>query len=127
MISITLDSTHCDLGDALLCPSCGEANLHHEVTEVWNRRTEDARDGLHARLAGPVMTTDAIMSGNPSGRRNGLTVTFSCEHCTAHPVLTLLQHKGTTYIRWAEGSEISEPWDNGAPENVCLGSMNDVS
>jgi hypothetical protein len=47
-----------------------------------------------------VSTVTAKGSGNPSARRQGLTIKFDCEHCEGSHVLTIAQHKGTTYVKW---------------------------
>jgi hypothetical protein len=37
---------------------------------------------------------------DPSDRRDGLTITFSCETCEDLPVLSIVQHKGLTLVGW---------------------------
>ena len=91
------------LGQAVCCPSCGEINLHHEITEVFNRRTEDAKDGLHVLVTGASSTIETGMSANPSPYRDGILIRFSCEHCDANPVMVITQHKGTTYMKFISG------------------------
>jgi hypothetical protein len=87
--------------DALVCPSCGEENLHHEKIEVFER-VEDAAEGCHVVVEGRTLHSDPDITGNPSRRRNGLKIRFWCEHCPATPTLELLQHKGSTYMWWGE-------------------------
>jgi len=89
---------------ALICPRCGEANLHHHTVTAYNR----APDAVITRVT--VITPDAVVSGpvpssqcaNPSSRRQGLTISFLCENCRCIAQLTLEQHKGTSYLRWRE-------------------------
>ena len=81
----------------LECPSCGSDYLHQKQTDIYERR-EDEESGLHVRVEGKQATTDANMEGNPSGRRNGLTIQFWCEGCRANPVMSIYQHKGNTYV-----------------------------
>ena len=85
------------LGSELKCPSCGNNYLHHEKVEVFER-SEDAEKGLHVKVENSVVTTDTSLSGNPSIRRDGLTIEFSCEGCKARPVLSISQHKGNTWV-----------------------------
>ena len=101
---------------ALVCPSCGGSNLHHEAVHVWSRHGEDATKGTYVRADGKssCVESDAPMDGNPSRRRDGLTIEFSCEACSGAPVgasrnpsdepqkhcLHIVQHKGTTYLSW---------------------------
>jgi hypothetical protein len=37
---------------------------------------------------------------NPSERRQGLAIAFSCEDCDAKLELTIAQHKGNTIVEW---------------------------
>lgn len=94
----------------LACPSCGEEYLHHTLVEVWNRSTEDSVTGLHARVDGDTFWHDDRMQGNPSGRRDGIRISFWCEHCgpgyepgdnkLESLTLVIVQHKGNTDIHW---------------------------
>ena len=101
---------------ALLCPSCGGSNLHQMAVHVWERHTEDAAQGTYTCADGKASRVElnAAMAGNPSRRRDGLTIEFSCESCNGYPVgaernpadsqpnqcLHIVQHKGTTYLSW---------------------------
>lgn len=89
----------------LVCPCCKEGNLHHDTIEVFNRDTEDAATGLHVTIADQA-SIDTKMTGNPSRRRDGMLISFTCEHCTATPRMALIQHKGATYLHWLPGSEV---------------------
>ena len=84
-------------GALLLCPSCNGNSLRHEKVEVFER-DEDKSDGIHISIAGGAATIDNNLVGNPSSRRHGLGIRFTCEHCSAHPVMTIVQHKGNTWI-----------------------------
>ncbi len=85
------------LGGELKCPSCGGNYLHHEKVEIFER-FEDAEKGLHVKIENSVATTDTNLEGNPSARRDGITIEFSCESCKARPELSILQHKGNTWV-----------------------------
>lgn len=83
--------------DALCCVGCGEPNLHHEKVEVFYRDGEDAEQGYHVVCTHDV-TIGRSMIGNPSRRRDGVRIVFNCEHCDAKTELTIVQHKGSTYL-----------------------------
>ena len=89
--------------DTLACPACGGGNLHHGMVTVYSRG-EDAlkTDITSVRASGAVLTLklDSHETENPSPRRHGMAVKFTCETCDALPVLTLFQHKGSTYVEW---------------------------
>jgi len=85
------------IGAELLCPSCGNNNLHHGEVQVFECE-EDAEHGVHVTVADGKATMDTSLKGNPSARRHGMTIVFSCEHCKATPALSIKQHKGITYI-----------------------------
>jgi len=84
------------------CPACGEGNLHHGEVTVFNRGEDDpkclvTKVGLFGTS---IKITDG--KGNPSSRRDGVLIEFTCEHCYAGPVLEIIQHKGATFIQWRE-------------------------
>lgn len=98
----------------LLCPDCGEINLHQGQVEAWNR-PEDADTGNHIVVVGDSVTGDNDMSKNPSPRRQGLSIEFACEHCSYDEktnnldgkvfTLNIIQHKGSTYLMWKEDDD----------------------
>jgi transcription elongation factor Elf1 len=87
----------------LECPACGNENLHQRLVDIFPRRedadcapiTVDAKDGT-------IFGAAVIRIPNPSARRQGLSITFECEHCPAEPILDIYQHKGTTHVEWRE-------------------------
>ena len=96
--------------DVLRCPNCKEPYLHHGKVMVYDRHEDDefvnvttVNDGLSATHRIP-----SIGSGNPSSRRDGVTIEFMCENCHGGSDeglvgvfrLTIAQHKGNTYMRW---------------------------
>lgn len=106
----------------LLCPGCGETNLHHDCIDICER-PEDAETGLHVRVMGgdvawnddgersPARRTflvDDCMDSNPSGRRQGLSVWFWCESCRHRSQLTIAQHKGSTFIEFLTEEQIKQ-------------------
>jgi hypothetical protein len=88
-----------DRDDVLKCPSCDWSNLHHVSVEIFERR-EDAMVGVHVQVEGKAVRVDDALTGNPSPRRQGMLIRFTCETCTAKPILQVRQHKGSTYMEW---------------------------
>jgi hypothetical protein len=98
-------------GLLLKCPRCGDGYLHHRGVAVVERVGEDEDSGeIAALVAGRIaVRTDAVMDGNFSPRRGSIVVSFACEVCgdfadggPGKPSLRLsiVQHKGCTYIGW---------------------------
>jgi hypothetical protein len=89
-----------ELGEAgeLKCSGCGEINLHHARVETFERLVEDAPLGLHFITDNDGFRIIPDMDGNPSSKRDGVKISFWCEHCEIVTILTIAQHKGTTYI-----------------------------
>ena len=87
-------------GKALMCPHCGHDNLHQETIEVFSR-SEDEEVALVTRAGGRASSA-ALETGqnNPPVRRQGMLISFECEHGCPSPVLAIYQHKGTTYVDW---------------------------
>lgn len=80
------------------CPSCGGECLHQNAVDVYFRG-EDVAEGVFVHCNDT--TVKAISSdGNPSAYRDGLVITFWCEHCDDKPQLAIIQHKGTTFYDW---------------------------
>lgn len=86
----------------LLCPRCGANNLHHEGIDVFHRREDHEKEVVTRVVGGSSKTeiVDAKGSGNPSMRRDGIVVHFSCEQCGDDIQLGIGQHKGSTEIAW---------------------------
>jgi len=85
----------------LNCPHCGHNNTHHGRVIVFNRAGEDSMTGLRATVDGAgvaIGNRASRMDGNPSARRDGVVIEFSCEGCWWVSVLEIVQHKGTTYL-----------------------------
>lgn len=91
------DQYHEGYGAELICPACGGNYLHHERVEVFDRG-EDQEQGLHVSVNDAEVSIDTSLAGNPSARRHGLSIHFSCENCDAKPVLHVAQHKGNTFV-----------------------------
>ena len=80
----------------LLCPGCKGTYLHQEFIEIFDRK-EDEKKGIHVVAGNQNIKIDTGLNGNPSSRRDGLKIHFSCETCLEKPVLAIWQHKGNTF------------------------------
>ncbi|MFN9095909.1 MAG: hypothetical protein ACK5WN_16585 [Alphaproteobacteria bacterium] len=92
----------------LCCPGCGSINLHHGFVKVFSR-DEDQTEVVvttvspASREAASVTSIETTKGhGNPSARRHGLRIRFTCELCPGVFDLTFAQHKGTTYAAWSD-------------------------
>lgn len=81
----------------LLCPSCSDNHLRHERVEIFER-AEDESKGIHVSVEDEKAIIDTSLTNNPSERRHGISIHFSCEQCSAKSILTLAQHKGNTLV-----------------------------
>lgn len=82
------------------CPNCGGENLHQDSKAIYHRKTEDSTTGLRIRVHDQQFIDDDAMESNPSDRRDGMRINFSCETCDAISELQIIQHKGTEYIKF---------------------------
>jgi predicted GIY-YIG superfamily endonuclease len=89
--------------NVMKCPACGYFFTHQEYYEIF-QRNEDS-DGIRTIVQLNQTTVDTNMKGNPSSRRDGMRMFFTCEACHFHgdksedpPMFELLiyQHKGVT-------------------------------
>lgn len=90
--------------DALLCPRCNSNNLHHGRVIVYDRG-EDAPLTTVVVVDGRDISCSerkSIECSNPSSRRHGLAILFTCENCGVWSELTIEQHKGETYLHWRD-------------------------
>lgn len=86
---------------SLQCPNCFSICLHHDEIQIFHRDKEDSNSGLKLTVTKKQQTTLASdMKGNPSQRRNGVRIKFSCENCHIKSALLIHQHKGTTFLTW---------------------------
>ena len=84
----------------LVCPNCEQQFLHQVSAGVWFREEDDTHTGGHWITQGSVRAADP--TDNPSRRRSGLSIRFECERCEAKPCLNIVQHKGETFVQWAD-------------------------
>ena len=101
---ITTSAAHLGPGSAadLLCPGCGQQNLHHGRVTVFDR-DEDAETTTVSVVDDGLVSSHRLPSdgcGNPSSRRHGIAIAFECELCAVGLELTIAQHKGMTAIEW---------------------------
>jgi len=91
--------------NTLKCPSCGGDFLHQIKVDVFER-DEDDQKVLHVQVGESKIVKSIVVnndiSGNPSLRRHGLTISFRCETCEDKPKLDFAQHKGSTLVTWRE-------------------------
>jgi hypothetical protein len=85
-----------ELGE-LKCSGCGHDYTHHNQVRVYNRG-EDSTSGMRAIVDWDTVTVDDKLSGNPSSRRHGVSILFSCESCNALSELAIYQVKGMTLL-----------------------------
>ena len=89
----------------MLCPACKDQHTHHNRVEVFSRQ-EDSFEGTHVAVVGASVKVDKDMRNNPSRRRHGVRIYFTCEFChfelneETPPMFQLLiiQHKGLTLL-----------------------------
>lgn len=89
--------------DALLCPCCGGCYLHHGAVSTFTRHAEDADTGIAFRINAGTdgsIYRSTQLTGNPSSRRDGITIEFTCENCGNTSTLGIAQHKGQTFLEW---------------------------
>jgi len=115
---ITRNAMFDDYGCLLVCP-CGCTNLHQGTVQVFQCYEDCA--GIYTEATYTETSTKKIdkwCKENPSSRRNGLRIYFTCEWChsgyagydenneeieTETPPsfeLTIAQHKGDTHIQF---------------------------
>lgn len=91
-----------DFQSTLIAP-CGDTWLHQHRVEMFCRSEDEAfcEKVEIDHYSGRVMQKRVDNSQNPSDRRQGMRIIFSCETCEdGEHHLTIKQHKGMTYIQW---------------------------
>lgn len=88
----------------LRCKSCGFNCVHQERVDVFERG-EDQEYGVHVSVGNMKAVIDTSLTDNPSKRRDGVSIFYSCEACNDITRLDIYQHKGNTFI---EDSVVSE-------------------
>lgn len=88
------------LEDSIKCPTCSEDYTHISKVELFFRDKEDSDTGIRIETDGEAISVGKDVSkskGNPSGRREGMRIIFSCEFGHVFE-LVIQQHKGTNYV-----------------------------
>jgi hypothetical protein len=98
----------------LTCP-CGKGgNIHQENVMIFHRGEDGDTTTVIAQDGGTVQATEFPSQDtcNPSTRRGGMLIEFSCEQCsysaqeTSTPDktfrLAIFQHKGNTFMEWLD-------------------------
>lgn len=83
----------------LNCPNCSSIYMRQCKIEIFERG-EDDKQGNHVIVDGDNISVDRSMADNPSARRQGMRIYFSCEECKEKPKLAITQHKGQTFFEF---------------------------
>lgn len=88
----------------MVCPRCGSDYLHHQSVTLFDR-SEDAQFVSETTVScgeAKMKIVNSSASRNPSARRQGLEIVFTCEECEEGQTLSLFisQHKGQTEMFW---------------------------
>lgn len=93
---------------SLNCEHCGNEWLHQEQVEIYR----GPEDWHHTRVIcdkhDNVTKEDhkpRNNSRNPSPRRDGVRIVFSCEQCGGFTNLLVFQHKGKEYLQTCKDGE----------------------
>jgi len=92
-----------------LCPFCGFEYTHHGKVEVYGR-CEDDKNSNHVTVERYNVKVDRSNEGNPSSRREGISIQFWCEGCHRIHYLKIAQHKGNTIIEVTDNGELSDDY-----------------
>ncbi|MBN1578221.1 MAG: hypothetical protein JW913_16795 [Chitinispirillaceae bacterium] len=85
-----------DYEHLLTCQHCGYNYTHHEEVACYAR--EDCSVGVRTRVRSKLVVQDTDISDNPSPRRNGVSISYSCEGCGKTSRINIYQHKGQTFV-----------------------------
>ena len=86
-------------GGNLLCPQCDSDYIsHRRVTTFW-RDSEDAPLGSCIKSSQDEVAITRQQWGNPSARRDGVSIDCRCEVCETLFRLYIAQHKGQTLVQ----------------------------
>ena len=89
--------------DTLVCPLCGDNHLHMGYVDTYIRDSEDNEKGTHVKVHGHDIEANDSMYGNPCERRDGVTISFTCESCNNVSFLSLGNRQGETKLGWFHG------------------------
>ena len=94
----------------LNCEHCGGENLHQEQVEIYRGESPEDSVLLQRTICDKHhhVHTDTIRrsnSRNPSPRRDGVRIVFSCETCGGFTNLLVSQRKGVEYLQSCKDGE----------------------
>ena len=97
-----MDSIELDGEMRLNCPALSDfCHLHQGKVTIYNRSEDDPHPVVTTVQDGVSETYIAANNdGNPSPRRQGMTIEFMTEQRKAPIYLNIYQHKGETYMFW---------------------------
>ena len=95
---------------SLNCEHCGGSNLHQEQVEIYRGESPEDSPILQRTVCdrlGNVHTDKVprVNSRNPSPRRDGVRMVFSCEQCGGFTNLLIAQRKGVEYLQTCRDGE----------------------
>lgn len=84
---------------------CGSDYLHQGNVTIFHRREDEDTTTVIAQDMRTVQVSNfpSADTCNPSPRRHGMIIEFSCEFCGNEgdvQRLAIFQHKGNTYMEW---------------------------
>ena len=96
------------LSSPVRCPYCGFEYTHQGDVSVFQRHNDAEKEGLRiTAYTGEVSSLPGNL--NPSGRRSGIRIEFSCENWHEFTML-IFQDKGITLIEaWGALPELQHP------------------
>lgn len=87
-----------DMDDNFIkCPKCNDSYTHQGKIEIFNR-SEDESEGTHVAVRFHEIKIDKNLEGNPSSRRQGVTINMTCESHEHNFKVNIYQHKGQTLV-----------------------------
>lgn len=81
---------------------CGGDYLHQGNATIFNRSEDAKTTTVLAQDDNTVQVSEfpSTDTCNPSPRRHGLILDFTCEDCGPGKRLAIFQHKGCTFMEW---------------------------
>lgn len=81
------------------CLHCGNSYTRQYKTTIYERG-EDDKFGKKYTIIGKELKIfkKSKLNGNPSDRRDGITIDIKCEFCGKDTKINIIQHKGQTFI-----------------------------
>lgn len=76
------------------CKACGSEYTHQQGVAVFDRAEDDP---THITAVGRG-ALELAAAGNPSARRQAVSIVMRCEACEHVWYLDILQHKGQTFV-----------------------------